>query len=343
MIGYRGKLLVDGEDAFSEYGIFVEQYGYKALIQMPSFKKLTSTEWPEYDGEEVDLTAPVLGTKSFSISFCMVNNRWAEDFFDLLATDGAYHTFYFADLKRSYKLRMTSNGTFSSNVKFGKLALTFSQDDCEIPSAEPLDFGASGVRQFGYELDEIDFSQFGANVLDGTDDAIRKAPSVRANLSVSTADKHGVSYDDAEVHFKTKDVKLSLLIRAETIDDFWLRWDALFAVLMQPESRVFYFGDAGAEYECYYKSCSVSKFDILKNNHVWCEFSVTLTFTSCRPANSYMLLATEDSDWVITEDSDNPARILIRPKSGISYLIMQSGEFVVTEDDEENLIYVNNV
>ena len=53
-----GKLFIDGLDAFSEYGIFVEQYGYKALVQMPSFKKLSSTEWPEYDGEEVDLSAP---------------------------------------------------------------------------------------------------------------------------------------------------------------------------------------------------------------------------------------------------------------------------------------------
>lgn len=44
-----GKLFIDGLDAFSEYGIFVEQYGYKALVQMPSFKKLNSTEWPEYD------------------------------------------------------------------------------------------------------------------------------------------------------------------------------------------------------------------------------------------------------------------------------------------------------
>jgi len=342
MRGYKGMMLVDGEDAYSEYGIFVQQYGYKALIQQPSFKKLTSTEWLEYDGEEVNLTAPVLDTKSFSISFCMMNKRYAEDFFDLLS-NGAYHTFYFADLKRSYKLRMTSNGTFSSCIKMGNLALTFSQDDCSIPEAEPLDFGASSVKQYGYEIDEIDLSQFGANVLDGTDDNIRKAPSVRANLSVSTADKNGVVYDDANVFFKTKDVTLKLLIRAENIDEFWARWDALFCALMQPEARRFYFNDTTSEYECYYKSNSVTKFDILRNKHVWCEFSIVLTFTSSRPASSYMLLATEDDDWVITEESEDPARILIRPKSGISYLCMQDGSFVITEDEEGSRIYVNNV
>lgn len=64
-----GKLFIDGLDAFSEYGIFVEQYGYKALVQMPSFKKLNSTEWPEYDGEETDLSNPILDSKTFSIPF----------------------------------------------------------------------------------------------------------------------------------------------------------------------------------------------------------------------------------------------------------------------------------
>jgi len=166
---------------------------------------------------------------------------------------------------------------------------------------------------------------------------------VRANLSVSTADKNGIVYDDANVFFKTKDVTLKLLIRAENIDEFWARWDALFCALMQPEARRFYFNDTTSEYECYYKSNSVTKFDILRNKHVWCEFSIVLTFTSSRPASSYMLLATEDDDWVITEESEDPARILIRPKSGISYLCMQDGSFVITEDEEGSRIYVNNV
>lgn len=66
-----GKLFIDGLDAFSEYGIFVEQYGYKALVQMPSFKKLSSTEWPEYDGEEVDLSDPSLIAKHFRFRFAL--------------------------------------------------------------------------------------------------------------------------------------------------------------------------------------------------------------------------------------------------------------------------------
>lgn len=310
----RGKLLVDDLDVFVEYGIFVEQYGYKALIQQPSFKKLTSTEWPEYDGEEVDLTSPVLDTKSFSIQFSITNKRWAEDFFDYITTNGVYHTFYFADLKKSYKLRLTSNGTFSSNIKLGKLTLTFSQDDCEIPKVDLSAISIPKVKQVGYEIDDMEISQFGTYVLSGTDDNLRKAPNVRANLSVSTQEKSGMSYDDKEVFFKTKDVTLNLLINAPDIDAFWQRWNALFSLLMKPESRKFYFSDNMSENECYYKSNSVSKFDILRNQHIWCEFSVVLTFTSCRPTILDMLLVTQDYDWIITEDIENPARIRIRPK-----------------------------
>lgn len=303
MIDYRGRLYIDGKDAFSYYGIFVEQYGYKALIQQPSFKKLTSTEWPELDGEEVDLTAPVLDTRSLSIQFCITDKRLTEDLFNALSQNGSYHLFVFSELKRSYNLRMTSNGSFSSNIKLGKLTLSFSQDDCTVPTGEPMDLGASGVKQRGYEIDDIDLSCYGVNILKGTDDAIRKAPSVRENLSVSTKDKDGVKYDSEEVHYKTKDVAFKLLIRADNINDFWKRWDALFCALMQPESRLFYFVEMEAEFECYYKSSSVSKFDILRNGHVWCEFTVTMTFLSCTTLLD-MVLATEDGIIVYTEDDE---------------------------------------
>lgn len=336
----QGRMLVDGEDAYTEYGVFVEQYGYKALIQMPSFKKLESTEWPEYDGEEVDLSSPVLDTKTFNIQFCVTNVRYAEDFFNDLS-NGSYHDFYFADLKKTYRLRMTSNGSFTSFYMVGKLTLSFADDFPVVPDENHYDFGDSGVIQFGYELDGVDLSQFGAYVLKGTDDSLRKTPNVRANLSVSTSDKAGTEYDGQNVIYKSKDTTIKLLINTKDIDTFWKCWNSLFTILLKPESRTFLFGDMDATYECHYKSNSVTKFEVMNSGHVWCEFSLVLTFTNCRPISQYMLLATEDEDWVVTEDAEEPARIMIRPRSGISYIIAQSGEFIVTEDGNSR-IYVNN-
>lgn len=333
-----GKLFIDGWDAMLEYGIFIEKGGYKGVVQMPSFKNIDSTEWLEFDGVEVDLLSPVLNTRQLSIPFFITNIRYAEDFFDDLAT-GAYHIFHFVELKKSYKLRMVSNGSFSSFIKLGKLTLTFADDFPVVPSGTPYQLGKSEIRQSGYELDGVDFSQLGSYILKGSDDSIRKAANVRENLKIDVKSIAGISYDDESVYFKGKDVTLKLLINAEDIDAFWYRWNALFSILMQSEQRIFYFSVLPAEYDCYYKSNSVSKFEILRNGRVWCEFSVVLAFTAYHPESSWMLLATEDYDWVITEDM--MARIKIRPKSGISLLVYEDGKYIITESDSDK-IYINN-
>jgi len=309
---WSGKLYIDGRDAWLEYGVFVERGDYKGVIQMPAFKKLDTTEWSEYDGVETDLLAPVLDTRQFQLPLCATNIRYAEDLFNDLAEDGAYHTFQFVELGRTYRLRMVQNGSFSSLLHKGKLTITFADDFPTVPTGEPLALGQSKVRQSGYELDGTDFSQFGAYIAKGTDDNIRKAANVRDNLKIDVKSVAGLQYDAESVHFKSKDITLKLLINTDTIADFWLRWNALFAVLLQPEQRQFYSSVQGGKYDCHYKSNSVSKFVLLPNGHVWCEFSLVLTCNGYRPISSWVLLATEDYDWVITEDNVEPERIKIR-------------------------------
>lgn len=300
----KGNLFIDGTDAFAEYGVFVEQYGYKSLIQMPPFKSIENTEWQEYDGEEYDLSAPVLDSKTFSISFCITDIISASDLFELLS-DKAYHTFYFREIGKTYKLRLTSNGSLSSMVRLGKLSLSFS-DDFPVPDEEkPYDTGAEDVKQHGYELDGIDFSRFGVYVLNGTDDNILKAPEVRRNLTIDNKTEAGVLYDAEKVFYKSKNVTMKLLIRASDVTTFWKRWNSLFTALIKPDERSLYIDKTVEEFDCFYKSNSVSKFDILRNGRVWCEFSVTLTFTNARPTGNHALLATEDDALVITEDGES--------------------------------------
>ncbi len=340
---HSGKLYIDGIDAFDEYGVFVARYGYKQVIQMPAFKKLDVTDWPEEDGAETDLTDPKLDTRTLQIEFHITNIRFAEDLFDELSQN-SYHTFYFAELKKTYKLRMTQNGKFSSLIKLGTLTLTFADDFPEVPTGNYYQLGISEVKQVGYEVDGLDFSQFGAWVLAETDTNIRKAANLKENLKISAKNAPGVVYDSTQSYFKTKDVQVKLLIDAPNIDEFWVRWNALFSVLLQPESRRLYYNVLGTEYDCYYKSNSVSKFDILQSGKVWCEFSVTLTFTDYRPTGQYMLLAHEDFSLVeVVLASGDTALIRIRPKRGISILAHERGQYVVVGyGEEETSIYLNN-
>nr|DAU55233.1 MAG TPA: hypothetical protein [Caudoviricetes sp.] len=300
----KGRLFIDGNDAFTEYGVFVEQYGYKALIQEPPFKSIDSTEWDEFDGAEYDLANPVLDSKAFSIDFCITDIISASDMFELLS-DKAYHTFDFRELGKTYRLRLTSNGSLSSKVRLGKLSLGFADDFPTPDKIAPYPTGAVDVRQSGYELDDIDFSRFGVYILNGTDDNVLKAPDVRPNLTINTKGEAGVSYDGEIVMYKPKDVVVKMLIRAANVTVFWKRWNALFTALIKPDTRRFYIDKTVEEFDCFYRKCSVSKFDILRNGRVWCEFSVTLTFTNSRPTGNYALLVTEDDELVLTEDGES--------------------------------------
>lgn len=313
-----GLLYIDGADAYTEYGVFVEKGGYKGLVGMPAFKSVSVTEWAEYDGEEADLTEPVLNARTVSISFCIADVRKAEDLYDAFC-DEAYHSLRFTDLDKEYRLRMTSTGSFSSLVRLGKLTVAFSDDFPPSPTGEPYAAGASGVAQTGYTIDGTDLAQFGVYVVRGTDDSLRKSAEVRSALSISPTTEAGTIYDDgATPRFKAKDMTLKLFIHASDITEFWRRWYALFAALVAADVRTLYFPRLDAEYECYYKSCTVSKFEVVAAGRVWCEFSLVLRCIAPYLSTSYWLLASEDEDDVLIVTETDAAAIKI-DKNDITY------------------------
>jgi len=320
-MNYAGRLFIDNKDAFTEYGVFVERYGYKALIQMPPFKTPESTEWDEYDGAEFDLTDPVLDSKTFQIQFCIINATMVSDLLAVLS-DKSYHIFDFVEIGRSFKLRLSQNSSLTSKISLGKTTISFVDDfppirrkdgmtNQELASVFPFVLDVQPYSESviddddRYELDDISFGRFGILALDGTIQNILRSPNVRDNLKVSIKGKSGVEYDDEEVLYKAKDVQMKLLIHADTIVDFWHRYDSLFTALIQPETRDLFSQEIVNSYECFYKSSQITKFDILNNGHVWCEFTLTLTFVSDRPTETEWLLASEDMEFITTEDDDD--------------------------------------
>ena len=320
-MNYAGRLFIDNKDAFTYFGVFVERWGYKALIQMPPFKNPDSTEWEEYDGAEYDLEDPVLDSKTFQMQFCVTNVTMVSDLFFLLS-DRSYHIFNFVELGRSFKLRLSQNSTISSKVSLGKFTISLvddfppiryqagmsnailNQDFPRVLNVQPYETSVIKMN-VGYDLDDVDFGRMGVNILDGTNQNILKSPNVRENLKVSIKGRSGVEYDDENVFYKARDVQMKVLIHASDITDFWHRYDSLFTILIQPETRSLLSWEVAMEYECFYKSCQITKFDILNNGHVWCEFALTLTFVADRPVETEWLLASEDMEWILTEEDEN--------------------------------------
>jgi hypothetical protein len=293
-----GRMYIDGVDAWKRYGVCVEQGGYKSVVQMPALKTISVTDWGEYDGEEADLTAPVLDSRKVSLPLCISNIRKAEDLYATMA-DGAYHEFRFVDIGKTYTMRMTDTSSFTQLVRLGKLTLALNEDNPQAPTAGTI----SKTYVTGYEIDDIDIGSYGIHVVEGTEESLRKAAAIRPALSISAADMTGIWYDaDGTVHFKAKDATLKLFIHADSISDFWARYESLFAMLIKADARRLYFPRLETEYECYYKSCSVSEFDVLRGGRIWCAFGVTMRITNPAISTTWEGLVSEADYWILTEN-----------------------------------------
>ena len=298
----EGKLYIDGLDAYTEYGVYVQEGGFNGLAQFPPLKSVDATDWPEEDGEEPDLSAPTLDTKEISLKLVLAgkDSRWGNLLEKL--SEGAYHTFHFTGLKKLYVLRLVSNPSADLAARLGFATLKLS-DDFPLQGysyAEPQ----SGIPPCGdYELDGRSLTDYGVRVLDGTLDEVLKSPDVKKNLLWNAKGENGAVYDGAAVAYKAKDVKVNCLMRAGTVEEFWHNRNALLYDLARRGQRTLYVDATGCEYPCYYKNCSVSEFDA--SGRVWMKFTLTLCFTAFRADGDEYLLASEAGELISAEDGEH--------------------------------------
>lgn len=284
-----GKLYIDGKDAYTDYGICVEQSGYKALVALPEFKKIESVEWDEYDGEEADLTEPMLDSRTIAIPFNIINSVLAEFLFVNLS-DKAYHTFEFTELGKEYRLRMESNGSFNLISRSGKMTLTFVEDDAITPVNNAPSFND---KSCGYIIDDVDLSRFGIAVLQGTDDTLRKFANIRPALLTKSSAINGQVYDNAApVKVRAKDITISVGCRAN-IAEFWGIWESLLWALTRPEYRVFRVPKYGIEYNCYYNGSKVRRFEVIGGKTAWFELDITLRCSPIFRDSAYLQVSPE--------------------------------------------------
>ena len=123
-----GRFYIDGKDAFTEYGIYVQEGGYNELVAFPPLKAVTSNDWQEEDGIEPDLSEPTLNTKEFSLKIVLsgMDYRWG-GFIERLS-DKAYHTFDFREIGRTYRLRLVSNPNTDLATLLGFITIKLADD-----------------------------------------------------------------------------------------------------------------------------------------------------------------------------------------------------------------------
>lgn len=183
-----------------------------------------------------------------------------------------------------------------------------------------------------YSLDNTPLTDYGCRVLKGSLSEVMKTAQVKQNLLRNIKTKTGAIYDGKRVTFKTKDVKLYCLMRAESLTELWRNYDALLHDLIQPEERLLSVRELEQEFPCYYKSCQVS--DFFPDGKIWLEFTLTLTFTgSFRLDDNDFVLATEDGIIVFTEDGENAIEMLPDSFSARSMQLV---------NDRSHIRFINN-
>lgn len=310
-----GRLYIDGNDAYLQYGAYVVKDGWNELIAFPPLKSVTANDWHEMDGVEADLSAPVLNTREVQLK--MAYDGLYGRFVALIErlSDGAYHTFEAVSIGRTYRLRLSSVPNLKEVRTLGTLTLKLA-DDFPLRGytyRAPL---SSLPAYEDYLLDNAPFTRYGARVLKGTLAEILKPAAVKQNLLRNINTVAGAIYDGSHVYFKAKDVKVYFLMRANSLDELWRNYDALLYDLTRPNERELWVESLCQGFPCYYKSCSVTKF--YATGKIWLQFTLTLTFTRDFRINADdIVLAAENGNIVFTADDlfaiDMTPSMLTRP------------------------------
>lgn len=276
----KGRLYIDGNDAYLQYGVYVVKGGWNELVAMPPLKSVDTNDWQEEDGVEADLSDPVLNTREVQVKFAVAGLYSRFRAMVAMLSDGAYHEFDCEEIGRKYKLRLVSEGSRQSMRDLETTTLKFADDF-------PLDgytylYPTTGIMQvYDYIIDGSFLSRYGVRVLRGSLDEVKKNANVKTNLLRNINTQVGAIYDNFKVTFKSKDVKLTCLMRADSLTELWRNYDALLYDLIRPYTHVFYSSTNEAMWYCYYKQCSVSEF--YPDGKIWLKFALTLTFSKRVP------------------------------------------------------------
>lgn len=298
----KGRLYIDGIDAYVQYGIWITEGGYNDLLAFPDLSDPEKNDWMEEYGIEVDLEKPTLKYKEVSITFVSsVPFRSAYDFIYKLSEPG-YHVFRIPALQREWRLRLLSHPANEDWDTLTSLTLKFSEDLPVCPASITPDGNGVLIPKSMYEIDGVSLDKYGVVVEEGLDE-ILKSPTVKQNLAKTFTGSDGRLYDAEHLVFQSKDVTLKCVMIADSIERFWKCYDAFFHSLIQPGERTLFCDWSYEEYPCYYKKCSGFNIASL-TDRVIVEFNLTLVFTVCRVNEQDFLLATEDDELIVTEDGE---------------------------------------
>ena len=269
----NNSLIIDGVDVYTNFGVYVVKGGWNELVSFPPLKSVDYNDWHEYDGIEVDLSNPVLDARELNLKFASCGNY--SSFVNMLL-DETYRQFVCSEIGREVSLRYVQQANLAKASSLYTFALKFSDDfPLDRTTHERLAPVSNIASSADWKLDNINLTSYGVRVLDGSLAELLKTPAVKKNLCRNISTRSGIIYDDVPCSFQSRDVRLSCLMTASNLTNFWVNHDTLLFDLIQPDERKL--TSFGGQYKCYYKSCAVSEF--IPSGNPWMKFTLTLCIT----------------------------------------------------------------
>ncbi len=250
---------IDGTDFTADYGLTVSKGTIESFLTYPQFKKPKQNDWAEYDGIEIDLSAPVFKNRTIMLN---VTCRTAcfNELIDTL-TDGVYHdiTFEPFGLEFSY-CRYTSVSKVSKLNDMVDATINITIDDVPFDNyipAVPSTRGYTGE----YNLEGKSFEWYGVKVLGGTKQSIISPAKSKTLQSKDISIVDSVIYDNgAVVNMSNRTISLNCLIHASTTAIAISQLTYFMYVLTRPYAKSFTCTSIGLSSNVYYNSMKVTEF-----------------------------------------------------------------------------------
>lgn len=292
-----GACYIDGVDIYAEFGVIITEGGYNELLTFPAMKEPDKNDWAEYNGVEVDLSAPALAPLEVSITFARITGYAWNNFVYSLAVPG-YRTINIPALGRALEMRLAEMPALQTYADASLLTLKFVRDEVGIPTYQTPNGNAAVVSDIaidGYTLD-----RFGVFLTGGYEE-LTVMPKIKKSLTRSFALKNGQTYDidNENIKYDAKDVTFKCCLNASQMVFFWQLYDAFFGALTQPGVRQIAY--QGKVHEAYYKKSSNFRLHSHRGE-VICEFDLTMCFTAFRMGGELYLLAAENNYMITTEN-----------------------------------------
>lgn len=272
----NSPVTIDGR-SLDTWGAYVTTQGLCQLVAPPPLKSPTTYDWPEEDGTEADLAAPLFDTRTIEVAMA-VRGSSPQPLIDALS-DGAYHTWQLAGCPRPWRLRLT--GQSGLRTFDGLTTFTLRLADDTPPASEELQYVHIAGHEYpcrGYALDGVDLGHMGLCVTEGTHNSILSLPDVKAALSIKTDDTSGALYDAHSVRYKARDIQVNMFTHQPERAALWGCFDSLIGSLASPGLHSFTVTPLGLLLTVYYKSCTVKEYWWQEG---WLAFTLTLTVVKC--------------------------------------------------------------